>query len=525
MHKLKAGKNYIVYAIAALALVMLAVLVFLFTVEREVVKVKVEETKHNEMRVVSLENDLIAHTLDGVVSDLKYLSHAFDTALLSSNDYQSVSENWSIFARDRGIYDQIRYIDITGDERIRINLVDGNAYAVPNAELQNKGDRYYFTSTIQMAPGTVYISKLDLNIENGVIEMPMKPMLRIASPIYDPSGKVQGIIVLNYLAQEMLNRFQTFAGNSFGEMVLLNSEGYWLSSENSTDEWHFMFEAQQDDSFANRFPDLWQQIRAGQSQFTTANGLITSHVVQLDETVPDALNVTFGDGEWYIVSMIAADDVYYKVDSSAILKSIIQTNGMLFILLVGISVLTGYLVYLNRKKYNEIKYFSEYDLLTQFYNRRAGYQRIDAIMQEHYRDPIDISLCFLDVNGLKSVNDALGHPFGDELLSTAARLIREHLSESDFAIRLGGDEFLIVFIHKNEEEAEAVWQQIVAAFETINNLEERPYVISLSHGIVILNSSRVMAIDEHLQRADALMYEEKAMLKKDLLIVRSPRRA
>jgi diguanylate cyclase (GGDEF)-like protein len=518
------GKNYFVYFITALALLLLVALAVLFIIEREVVKVKVGETALNERHVISLENTLTSHAFDGVISDLKYLSHAYDTALISEDSLQSIVENWSVFSRNRGIYDQIRYIDANGDEQIRINLVDGKAYAVPKAELQNKADRYYFTDTIKLPAESIYISKLDLNVEREAVEVPFKPMIRFATPIYDYNGNVQGIIVLNYMAQDLLDRFRVYAENSYGEVVLINDDGYWVSSEDEAQNWHFMFEDQLGDSFASRYPEVWQRLLNGQSQFLTSEGLFTVDTMQLSTSMQETDNVVLGDGSWHIVSKVDSSNAYYKVDSWAILNTVVRTNGPLFLMLVFVSAMAGYLMHLNRKTYHEMKYYSEFDTLTQFYNRRAGYQKIDDILQANYRDPIDMSLCFMDINGLKSVNDSLGHQYGDELIATAARLIKANLTTDDFAIRLGGDEFLIVFINKDVEAAEANWQQIVEAFDRVNLTEDRPYVVSLSHGIVKLNSSRMLAIDEHLQRADALMYEEKAILKEQLVIVRKSKR-
>ncbi len=81
------------------------------------------------------------------------------------------------FSESRKIYAQIRYIDSTGQEIVRVDSKENNVYAVPQGELQDKSSRYYFQESIKLNEGNIYISELDLNRECGLIETPHKPML------------------------------------------------------------------------------------------------------------------------------------------------------------------------------------------------------------------------------------------------------------------------------------------------------------------------------------------------------------
>ncbi|HEY86017.1 MAG TPA: hypothetical protein G4N96_12995, partial [Chloroflexi bacterium] len=103
------------------------------------------------------------------------------------------------FAQTRKIYDQIRFIDAEGNEIIRVNTSSGGVLSVvPEENLQNKADRYYFSDSIAIAPGEVFVSPLDLNIEQGQIEIlpdgSNKPVIRYGTPVvFD--GEVVGVIV------------------------------------------------------------------------------------------------------------------------------------------------------------------------------------------------------------------------------------------------------------------------------------------------------------------------------------------
>ncbi|MBC7960505.1 MAG: diguanylate cyclase, partial [Vallitaleaceae bacterium] len=144
-----------------------------------------------------------------------------------------------------------------------------------------------------------------------------------------------------------------------------------------------------------------------------------------------------------------------------------------------------------------IGYFNEliYDGLTRVYSRRAGLSKLTRLLQHDERRSQTMSLCFIDINGLKQVNDVLGHKYGDELIISAIEAIKSTIREEDFIVRMGGDEFIIVFNEIGIEIAEAIWLRVVDVYEKINEMEKRPYLISVSHGIVYYNSKQQSEVD------------------------------
>ncbi|NLY85451.1 MAG: GGDEF domain-containing protein [Tissierellia bacterium] len=101
-------------------------------------------------------------------------------------------------------------------------------------------------------------------------------------------------------------------------------------------------------------------------------------------------------------------------------------------------------------KKNELSIMSSYidelvyDGLTKVYNRRSGIPKLSRMISSHDGYKV-FSLCYIDINGLKKVNDELGHKYGDDLILTVVKVVKRNIREDDFVIRLGGDEFLIVF--------------------------------------------------------------------------------
>ena len=101
-----------------------------------------------------------------------------------------------------------------------------------------------------------------------------------------------------------------------------------------------------------------------------------------------------------------------------------------------------------------------------------------------------------------------------------AEVIKKIIREQDFLVRLGGDEFLIVFNGIDISAAENIWKRIIEAYDKINTVEQRAYNISVSHGIVDFDNKQKNNVDVLINIADEKMYQEKQVIKKNLQVVR-----
>ncbi len=172
------------------------------------------------------------------------------------------------------VYDKVRWIDETGRERVRVNNEAGRPQRVAEGGLQDLADSYYVKNTLQLKPGQFYISRLDLNVENGKVDIPYKPMLRLATPVEDSAGRPRGILVLNVAARDLLNVFTESLVEARDHAMLVNSDGYWLKSPNSEDDWGFMFD--REETLGSRSPAAWKAISDIPSgQIEAADGLWT----------------------------------------------------------------------------------------------------------------------------------------------------------------------------------------------------------------------------------------------------------
>ena len=254
-------------------------------------------------------------------------------------------------ARNQRAYDQIRFIDHRGMERIRIQSTDDSVFQVPSLDLQNKAGRYYVEETRELPPNGIFVSPLDLNVENKLIERPFKPMIRIGTPLYNTDGEYRGMVILNYKGKHLLKRMQHSypKGKLSINPHLINREGYWLLSDRPETEWGFMLKERSEFTFANRFPQAWEKAIAHQEkgQVMTPDGLFsftTLYPVQecrtfLKQNSSD-IKVTFTDNPiplaWKIIYHTPGEQI------QASLRSQNLRLGFILILFTGVGALVSF---------------------------------------------------------------------------------------------------------------------------------------------------------------------------------------
>ncbi|MFZ1829081.1 MAG: ATP-binding protein, partial [Candidatus Competibacteraceae bacterium] len=221
----------------------------------------------------------LAGAIDDIGRDLRYIAKHNDLNRIfndtSSENIDHFAGDLMIFSGAKQRYDQLRWIDETGMERVRVDLVGGRPVNLVGDKLQNKGKRYFFTDSFKLAPGEIFISPLDLNVEQNVVEVPYKPMLRFATPVSDAQGVKRGIVIINYYGKEILSAFAQASSAMGDRAMLLNREGYWLKGPKAEDEWGFMFK-KPESSLAHRSPQVWAQISGAESgQVRLSEGLWT----------------------------------------------------------------------------------------------------------------------------------------------------------------------------------------------------------------------------------------------------------
>ncbi len=157
----------------------------------------------------------------------------------------------------------------------------------------------------------------------------------------------------------------------------------------------------------------------------------------------------------------------------------------------------------------ELRALSMHDELTGLFNRRGFVtQAIRALAAAHAAGR-SACVLFVDVNGMKGVNDGLGHQVGDRLLSDTAQVLHEVFRSTDLVARLGGDEFVVMATDVPAEGAAALMGRLDVAVRRHNERSGRPYTVSLSVGEAISAPGSTMSVEALIEQADRAMYAQK----------------
>ena len=231
----------------------------------------------------------------------------------SDEIFRELSEIFSFFAKNLQTYNQVRLIDKEGMESVRVNWTKSlGAVIVPAAKLQSKKQRPYFVKGMSQIR-SVYISQLDLNMENDEIERPYKPMIRITYPVDTDGNRRFGLVVLNLIGERIIDQLKQIGINSIGTVFLTNDKGQWLKGPAPEDEWLFMFQTNISRSMALDNPDEWQHmISSEDGQFRSSKGLFTFRTINPMRltSLNDVGSVSVSAEEaWKIISFVPEKDL------------------------------------------------------------------------------------------------------------------------------------------------------------------------------------------------------------------------
>lgn len=153
----------------------------------------------------------------------------------------------------------------------------------------------------------------------------------------------------------------------------------------------------------------------------------------------------------------------------------------------------------------ELKALSEKDPLTGLFNRRYFNERLEAMEQEQV---VPLTVVMLDIDGMKQINDTLGHEAGDKIIRAAASAIRVAFSKAGIAARIGGDEFVVLLPKYTEKEASQFILLLDQEVRRINWQDQLQAELSISVGYAG-RSDLDTPVQELLEIADRRMYRYK----------------
>lgn len=319
------------------------VLVIYYYAEIDVERNRIETAEELN---IGIGKKVVAQDLESIGTDLIVLSQnagfvGLHNSAISRN-MPHLDKEFITFSNSKRLYDQIRYLNENGMEVMRVNYNQGHASLVPRDKLQDKANRYYFRDSISLNRGEIYVSPFDLNIEHGAVEVPYKPVIRLATPVFDGNDHKIGVVVLNYFGSRLLSNLKIYLANIIDHTMLINSDGYWLLHPDSSKEWGFMFAA--GPRFSTSYKRAWDEINSGDSgQFYNESGLFTYDTIYPLKGVSFngqigrkgySEGITTSDYKWKLVSYVSQDKIN-AIASDLINKMLLFALPLYAIFLLG----------------------------------------------------------------------------------------------------------------------------------------------------------------------------------------------
>ncbi len=170
----------------------------------------------------------------------------------------------------------------------------------------------------------------------------------------------------------------------------------------------------------------------------------------------------------------------------------------------------------------ELESTSVHDELTGLLNRRGLFAIARPQLDAVHRHSIGGLLLYVDLDGLKVTNDRHGHSAGDDLLRSAASVLRATFRDADTVARLGGDEFVVIATDTPRDEHPAILARLATELGRANERRDPMIPLAWSLGLVSIDPAAVVSLDDLMSAADRRMYSAKRALHDLVTAPRSP---
>jgi PAS domain S-box-containing protein len=371
----------------------------------------------------------ISLTIGQIASDMALLSrHTADLMGAETNPKQLAARLGPLFCdyalAKPNVY-KIRLFDMTGQELIRINRLSTGMEVVPPEQLQNKSTRYFFKELKTLSAGEVYVSPLDLNVEDEKIEVPWVPVIRVGTPLVGAGLRSKTLLLINYDTQAFLERMSGLG------LMLCNSDGYYMAGVPKERLWGFMFGRTKDRLSIDQ-PGLWTYMQRTPSG-TYARGSVCHAFLRIDPLDLLSSDAVRGSGSfrsvrpWTLIS---------SADESGVAKSMQRTRWICAVIGAGSMLVYGLILWAGVRLWGR-----RHEAMEQIEKER---QFLSALLKT-----IPVPVSFRDTEGrILMANDALAARYGLPVEGVMGRTLEELYGKGDDTRPFGP-------IQRSDEEAMA----------------------------------------------------------------------
>jgi diguanylate cyclase (GGDEF)-like protein len=454
-------------------------------------------------------------------------------------------------------YFQIRLISASdsGLERVRVDRAEDRMVRVRGDDLQEKGHFSYVSSTLKLATGATFLSRLVINHERGAHAGLDQPSVILATPVQDPQGKTVGVVVINLdlngvfasLRADLPKDYQLFMANRNGDYVIHPDP----SQAFGFDKGRRVFVQEEFEATAalmeGRASSVVTEVQTGKYANAPVVAAFVGRVVkissdedrlivglaqplalvleQADRLGGVILQLVIGLGAaCVLLAAIVARAVTRPINSMStavqrfanghqVAKLAIDRQDEIGVLARSFDTMQNeirqQLAALHENRL-ELEHLARHDALTGLPNRRAFQERLDHAVARAQRSKQRFALLFIDVDNFKTINDRWGHDGGDAVLKIVALRLNATTRKADAVARMGGDEFVVLLDNPaHREDITAIAEKLLESVRSpiLHNGQELQ--VGFSIGISQFpDDGRTAA--ELMARADHAMYDAKA---------------
>ena len=365
-----------------------------------------------------------------------------------------------------------------GFEHIFIMNKEGTGYYIDEGiKREQKSEKFYGN----VMNNDVYISEPFFAGNNVII-------VTASVSIYDEENNKVGALcgAINIKeAQLLIERNEIILGGTSG---IINEDGYYLTTENIEDIYKkgSIFDMPDSDVELLRLAFLEENDQGG--------------IIVIDGEECLAQVSYLEDYDWVLAEHIPVENIVERYEMAARMY-----YGAIFLLIT----LVGCIVRIVSKwKQSNNKLLT--DALTKCNSRIAC---IGILQKLEYYSEQDVTVVYMDLNKFKYVNDTYGHDEGDRLLCIFGEALRKCFGDIGFVGRMGGDEFIGVFLDLQEDEFFALWAKLEEELSVQSKNLSFPYTISSSYGYATRKAGEKISLHSVMEHADQHMYENKEAMK------------
>lgn len=346
-------------------------------------------------------------------------------ASLSNTQRRTQIENYFLdFGIITGNISQIRWLNSQATEIYRVNFSNTQGKITPQPELQAKSARYYVTEGLKVEPPATYVSKIDLNIEQGEVVFPIEPTIRVTFKTNSHDYLFDGLIIINFNLNYLFSRLRSIS-DKHSKVNILNQQGYWLLSPDRFNEFGFMFNNEKR-SLGVTNPALWQRIKNKKPKHTP-------HYLDKNLYTYRPLNY-ISARELHSSTSSQEHKVYLLINSDSILLSNAKSSALKYALLCGFILLLITIAYV----YRDYKYQLELlKLSKQLKEEETELRAVNNTLSKTVKQQMQLQESLVEAQKLSSlgmlvagVAHEMNTPIGGAIISISnAGMATEKLNE------------------------------------------------------------------------------------------------